>query len=283
MVINNTNKWINFPTFTFYDNVSSLTLNNYKNIVIFDLDATIIKTKSGKTFPTDCNDWVFNYDNVVSTLNTINNDTIIGIISNQKGIKSDVQLGSWQTKLNNIMKQINFHFVFASLKDDRYRKPMVASWDYIKELLKTLQVPTSQIIYVGDACGRQGDHADTDIKFAYNCGFKFYTPEKFFKIKVGKQIATITYPDLEYYTKIEFNKIIKSITDKFNKDNNKILITMIGFPSSGKSFIRKLLINEYGDFKYTNKDDIKNKIISDSLVLKHSENINLIIEYQLME
>jgi bifunctional polynucleotide phosphatase/kinase len=273
---NKTEKWINLESFTLFNNFSNIKIGNCKNVIIFDLDGTIIKTKSGKTFPTNFNDWVFNYGNVVEKINSVDN-AIIGIISNQKGIKSDSQLKDWQTKLTNIMSQIKFHFVFASCKDDRYRKPMIGSWEYIKDnFLKELNIPTNQIIYVGDACGRTGDHADTDIKFAYNCGFKFSTPEKFFNIKVGKQIASITYPELEYYTKVEFNKMIKSITDCFNKD--KILITMIGFPGCGKSFMRKYLINSYPDFKYINKDDAKSKIINDNLVSKKDPNIRFIID-----
>lgn len=272
----NTGKWINYETFTFCDNVSFLKLNNYKHIIIFDLDGTLIKTKSGKVFPMNSSDWQFNYENIVDTLNSLKNDIVIGIISNQKGIKSQVQIESWQNKLNDIMKYINLHFIFASFKDDRYRKPMIGSWDYIKEQLKGLNI-SNEIIYVGDACGREGDHSDTDIKFALNCNFTFYTPEKFFKIKVGKQIATITYPDLVYYTKTEFNKIIKNIIHEI-KNNNKVLIVTIGFPACGKSYIRKLLINEFNNFKYNNKDDIKNKVINNNLIYKHNENINFVID-----
>lgn len=271
----NTNKWIKSSSFSFYNNIPSLKLSNFKNIIIFDLDGTIIKTKSGKTFPINLNDWIFNYDNIVKHLNNLDN-TIIGIISNQKGLKSDSQIADWQTKLNNIMTHINFHFVFASFKDDRYRKPMIGSWEYIKDFLKGLEVITTHIIYVGDACGRENDFSDTDIKFASNCNFKFNTPEKFFKIKVQKQILTITYPSLEYYTKNEFNKIINVIIKNLNKD--KVLITMIGFPGCGKSFIRKHIINQFSNFKYVNKDDIKLKINNKNLINKHYSNIDLIID-----
>ena len=273
---NKIGKWINNETFTFCDNVSNLKINDWENIVIFDLDGTIIKTKSGKVFPINANDWVFNYNNVVETFNKLDK-TIIGIISNQKGIKSDSQLKDWQSKLDSIMKQINLHFVFAAIKDNRYRKPMIGSWEYIKDnFFKGLNIPNKKIIYVGDACGREGDFSDTDIKFANNCEFKFNTPEKFFNIKIGKQIASITYPELEYYTKTEFNKIINQITLNFNKD--KILIVMMGFPGCGKSFIRKSLINSNPNFKFINKDDIKNKIINNNLVIKNNSTIDYIID-----
>ena len=269
-------KWINNETFTLFDNVSNLNLNNWNNIVIFDLDNTVIKTKSGKIFPINENDWIFNFNNIIEILNKLDK-TIIGIISNQKGIKNDNKLKEWQSKLNSIMTQINFHFVFASITDNRYRKPMIGSWEYIKDnFLKGLNITNKEIIYVGDACGREGDFSDTDIKFAYNCGFKFNTPEKFFNILIPKQIASITYPELEYYTKTEFNKFMNQITKCFDKEN--ILIVMIGLPGCGKSFIRKNLINFNSNFKYINKDDIKKKIINNNIINKHNLNINYIID-----
>jgi len=273
----NVGKWVNADNFTFYDNISFLKFEDWKNIVMFDLDGTIVKTKSGKTHPVDSDDWVFNYDNVVEKFAGLDK-TIVGVISNQKGIKSNDKLNEWQTKLKNIMKHINFHFIFASLKDDRYRKPMIGSWQYIKDTyLKGFNIHSNnQIIYVGDACGRQGDFSDTDLKFAYNCGFKFSTPEKFFNIKISKQVASITYPELEYYSKIEFNKMTELIFNCFNKD--KVLVVMVGFPGCGKSFMRKFLLNSNPNFKYFNKDDVKGKIINDNLVIKNNSNINYIID-----
>ena len=273
----NMGKWINNDNFTFFDNISFLELNNFKNIVIFDLDGTVVKTKSGKTHPVNSDDWIFNYDNVAEKFKAMNN-TIVGVISNQKGINTNDKLIQWQTKLNNIMKHINFHFVFASLKDDRYRKPMIGSWQYIKDnYLKSFNAQkNNQVIYVGDACGREGDFSDTDLKFAYNSGFKFNTAEKFFNIKVPKQVATITYPKLEYYSKNEFNKIVDDIIKCFDK--NKILVMMIGFPGCGKSFMRKFLINSNQNFKYFNKDDIKAKIVNNNLISKNNSTINYIID-----
>jgi bifunctional polynucleotide phosphatase/kinase len=259
--------------------MSCLKLDDWKNIIIFDLDGTIVKTKSGKVHPIDSNDWMFNYTNVVEKFNGLDK-TIIGIISNQKGIKSDTKLLEWQTKLNNIMKHINFHFIFASLKDDRYRKPMIGSWQYIKDnYLKGFNLqPNNQIIYVGDACGREADFSDTDLKFAYNSGFKFSTEKKFFNdgVGIGKQVASITYPELEYYSKIEFNKMMDPVIKCFDKE--KVLVIMIGFPGCGKSFIRKFLLNSNPDFKYFNKDDLASKIINNNLISKNNSTINHIID-----
>ena len=273
----NVGKWINVDNFSFFDNISFLKLDDWKNIVIFDLDGTVVKTKSGKTYPVNSDDWIFNYNNIIDKFNKLDK-TIIGIITNQKGIKTKEKLFEWQTKLKNIMKHINFHFVFASFKDDKYRKPMIGSWQYIKDnYLKGLNIQqNNQIIYVGDACGRQNDFSDTDLKFAYNCGFKFSTPEKYFSIIVQKQVATITYPQLEYYSKNDFNIMTNQITKCFNKE--KVLIVMIGFPGCGKSFMRKNLLNFNPNFKYFNKDDVKEKIINDNLITKNNSSINYIID-----
>ena len=70
------NKWINNNNFSFYDNVSTLKLSTFKNVVIFDLDNTIIKTKSGKTFPINSNDWIFNYSNVPDIINALDKSNL---------------------------------------------------------------------------------------------------------------------------------------------------------------------------------------------------------------
>ena len=64
--------------------------DEFSKIAAFDLDGTIIKTKSGRVFPKDKNDWVFFNDNVKKILyNLCNNNYKIVIFTNQKGIGND--------------------------------------------------------------------------------------------------------------------------------------------------------------------------------------------------
>ena len=48
--------------------------NTNKKIYGFDLDSTLIKTKSGAKFPKDSSDWVFLYDNLKYILQKLNKE-----------------------------------------------------------------------------------------------------------------------------------------------------------------------------------------------------------------
>lgn len=250
----------------------------YKSILMFDLDYTLIKTKSGKKFPQNKNDWELLDQNILTKL-LKKTDCIIGIISNQNGLKTTDQINDWIYKLNQISLIIRIDFCFCSINRDRYRKPMCGSIEYIKEKIPQINwqdlKSRDKIYYIGDACGRQHDFSDTDLKFALNCEIKFKTPEIFFGIKnsdyddnddnVNK--CSIEYPILNYFTKKEEDNIFNDL-ENIIKNHNQILIVMIGFPASGKSYLRKEIIKRFDKFKYFNNDDLKNKIQSKSLINK---------------
>ena len=254
-----------------------------KNVYMFDLDYTLIKTKSGKKFPVDKNDWVLLNQNVKTKLiNT--SKCLIGIVSNQKGLKTDEQKKDWKYKLEQIGKELELRidFVFASLSDDMYRKPLPGSYEYIREYHKFIDWDKLQtnkkIYYIGDAFGRENDFSDTDVKYALNNGFKFKTPEIFFDFDRNKgKSGNVTYPIINYFSQSEQAKIFNEL-DKVIEKHKKILIIIVGFPASGKSFLRKELVKKYSQFNYSNNDDVKEKVQSRMLIKKALPEYDFIID-----
>lgn len=247
----------------------SLLKKNIKNIYLFDLDYTLIKTKSGKVFPINKDDWQILYPSIPNILNIlIKLNCFIGIITNQKNLK---HIQDWIFKINDISKTINFDFIFISIKDDKYRKPMIGSIEFLKDFYKNINWSYNNIVYIGDAFGRKTDHSDTDLKFALNCNFKYNVPEIFFKIKKTHSKYNITYPKIIYFTHYEQNTLIDSILRLLNTD--KVYIMMIGFPASGKSFLRNKIIENKPHFLYTNNDEIKNNPKNNSEHLIKNKNI----------
>lgn len=219
--------------------------NDFKlknKIASFDLDNTLVKTKSGKTFPVDETDWEFNFDNVIEILNKlINDDYCLIIISNQKNLK-EKRLESWIIKIKNIINKISLPIkVYASIKDDIYRKPNIGLWELIKTKINMIDS-----FYCGDAMGRLHDHSDTDLKFALNIGLPFKAPETVF------QNNFLLYGIIKNY--FDFNNFQKS--ENTFKLGKKELIIMVGYPGSGKStFVKKHLTKN--NFIVINQDTLK--------------------------
>ena len=150
------------------------------NLAGFDLDSTLIKTKSGKTFPINNSDWVLLYDIIVEKFKTFNKQTVI-IFSNQMGIsKGHTNEEEILEKIKNIQKKINSPFIFiASKEDDIFRKPRIGMYEYIEKKIN-IQFDKKKSFYVGDMAGRKNDKTDSDRKFSLNLDIKFYTPEEYF-------------------------------------------------------------------------------------------------------
>jgi bifunctional polynucleotide phosphatase/kinase len=222
--------------------------NLTNKIASFDLDNTLIITKSGKTFPINESDWKFKYDNIIEIFKKlIDNKYTIIIISNQAGIEKKKQtVEEWQTKLNKIVEMLNINImVFCSTGQNKYRKP---NSTFLNDFISNSVILNKQkSFYCGDALGRTDDFSDTDLKFAMNCRIPIKSPEKIFLNKnVG--IPNINYPTINF-KKFEF---------KFEPIDNELII-MVGFPGSGKSFLSKYISNIY-NYKIINQDTIGTKI-----------------------
>lgn len=265
-----------------YDaNILKTNLKEIKSVYMFDLDYTLIKTKSNKKFPTDKNDWEIIYTTVIEKMTKLS-DSLIGIISNQKGLKTEEQKNDWVDKIKQINKLIKIDFVFASLSDDRFRKPLPGSFEFVKLKFVGIDwdnlIEKNKVFYIGDAFGRETDFSDTDIKYAINNGLKFKTPEVFFNVnKENGKKGSITYPTINYFSHQEQTQLFDEL-DQIIRTKKKIIIFTIGLPASGKSFLRKELIKRYPQFHYSNNDDINDKVQSQMLVRKISPEYDFIID-----
>jgi len=214
-------------------------LNLIKNLKVasFDLDDTLITTKSNKKFPIDENDWKFK-KNVVETINKLTDYNII-IFTNQKNLDQKLGLDLFKLKIDNIIKNFKPNIsVVVAYRDDFYRKPLTGMWD----LLQEYNLPLNNSFYVGDAAGREGDHSDSDYNFAFNIGIKFFTEEFF---DGNMKVIEPEYPNIKSWLSVK-KPIIK-------KDELE-LVLLVGFPGCGKSTFAK---KYYSDYVYINQDTDK--------------------------
>jgi bifunctional polynucleotide phosphatase/kinase len=218
----------------------------------FDLDSTLIKTRTGKTFPKDSNDWQWMFDRTIDELSKLNKDNYrIIIITNQSGIKDDLnKLQEMKKKIELIELELKVPYeIYILPYKDVFRKPFPT-------ILNIINPDINTSFFCGDAGGRQSDHSDTDIKFAYNGLIEFKTPERLF-LKDTSSKGKIEYPieqydnsiiDGSYYFKVNSKSKSKLIIPE--------LIIMVGFPGSGKSFIA---------------NQIKNKLKTNTVILSFDE------------
>jgi bifunctional polynucleotide phosphatase/kinase len=231
----------------------------------FDLDYTIIKTKSGNVFPKNKNDWELLNDQIKSKLVELskNPEFIIVIFSNQKGVgtgkKGNISIKDFQDKIHNIRKLLEFNFIFiASLEDDLYRKPRIGMYKYLKsENGLGIKIGKFNSFYVGDMAGRKNDKYDTDLKFALNLGIDFMTPEQYFLNKGFNEKRSLTGYQLDNFS--SNTKI--NITTEPNK-----MVIISGYPGAGKSHLaKKFIINSNSDsneskpFELFSRDMFQNK------------------------
>ena len=269
--------------FGYDDKIFDRNLQQIKYVYLFDLDYTLIKTKSGKKFPINKNDWEILHPNIISEFAGLDTTKrLVGIVSNQKGLKTIEQKNDWIYKIKQINKIIHIDFVFVSLTDDKYRKPLMGSFQFIKDKINGIEwdklVEKQKIYYIGDAMGRETDFSDTDIKYALNNDLKFKSPEIFFKFnKEAGRYGSITYPQIEYFTEKEQTVLFDELKLIINT-YKKIIIMTIGLPACGKTFLRKEIIKRFPQFAYSNNDDIQKHIQSKTLIKKISTDYDFIID-----
>ncbi|KOC62530.1 Bifunctional polynucleotide phosphatase/kinase [Habropoda laboriosa] len=218
-------------------------------VAAYDMDGTLIKTKSGLVFPKDYNDWQLTYPDVPMKLKELhNNGYKIVVFTNQASIGSGrINVKLFKRKLKNIIQKIGVPIqIFIATGNSIYRKPAIGMWQKLEEKNAPTPIDKDNSFYVGDAAGRtknwapgkKKDHSLADRLLALNLGLKFYTPEEHFR---GHKQAPFQLP--AFNPKNLPDGEICSGTSITSSDQEVIL--MVGCPGSGKSHFVKNYLNHY--------------------------------------
>ncbi|CAG7733061.1 unnamed protein product [Allacma fusca] len=227
-----------------------------RTIYAFDMDGTIITTKSGKVFPKDDNDWKFLYDSTVSKLQRASEDSAskLVIVTNQAGLANgSTQEPSFKKKIETIIRQIGIPIlVFVLPGKNEYRKPLPNIWNLlISKYNGGVEADVATSLYCGDAAGRKKDHSKVDRLFALNIGLKFCTPEEYF---LGQKPLPFTMPLFESWKLTDPKNTVNNNHIAFN--HKQEMIIMVGYPGSGKSeFVKSVLLPKA--YVHINRDTLK--------------------------
>ena len=164
-----------------------------KKVLFIDLDGTLIKTISGKTFPEDITDFRIQLPVLDKIIEKIPNLTYFFIVTNQGGIGKFATEYDFQTKLFSIERFCDMYFrdrikiycsdsdYCASLDKDCYeRKPNPGM---LEALANDYGIKSKEeCIMIGDASGKPGDFSDSDKKCAENFGIDYIDVRDFLEL-----------------------------------------------------------------------------------------------------
>ena len=159
---------------------------NNKQVLFCDLDGTLIKTVSGKTFPVD----VFDFQIRKDVLDKIRERRFaeVVIVTNQGGIPEYVTEHDFVAKLKCIETFIKRYtgavayslYCPSADKNHPDRKPNTGMLNKAWACFLT-GYDKRQMVMVGDASGKPGDFSDSDKKCAENFGIDYIDVEDFIK------------------------------------------------------------------------------------------------------
>ncbi|XP_032939962.1 bifunctional polynucleotide phosphatase/kinase isoform X1 [Catharus ustulatus] len=238
-------------------------MRHSSKIAGFDLDGTLITTRSGKVFPTSPDDWRILYPEIPKRLKQLQDEGYkLVVFTNQLGISRGRQRPEvFQAKVEAVAQQLGVALqVLVATGPGIYRKPVLGMWDHLCEKANgdvTVSVPDS--FYVGDAAGRppnwapgrkKKDFSCSDRAFALNAGLRFLTPEEEF---LGWAPAPFDLPAFDP------RSLVTNVPPEVPKaelvsDKAEVLLT-VGFPGAGKStFVKRHLVP--AGYEYVNRDTL---------------------------
>ena len=168
--------------------LSELNTKNYK-ILFSDLDGTLIKTKSGKTFPEDASDYEFKKE-VIDAIVKLS-PTYLFIVTNQGGIGKFVQKSDFEHKLSNIVSYLEINtgvcivdaiYCDSEDKKNEMRKPNTGMLSRMLDYHSLNSFyDKDEMLMIGDASGLPGQFSDSDKKCAENFKIDYLDVSDFVK------------------------------------------------------------------------------------------------------
>ncbi|PVF98843.1 PNK3P-domain-containing protein [Serendipita vermifera] len=239
--------------------------NNGERVALFDLDGTLITTKSGRRFPENCEDWKWFSPVVPIKLRELYlAGTSIFIITNQmcpkKVAQKDEYHAEWKKKLDLVasaLYDIPFR-VLAATDQDFYRKPLPGMWYAVQEIIKShgINVSEPMAFFVGNAAGRKNDHSGSDRKFASNVGIQFYTPEEYFLGGNPIHFELKGFHPSSIF--VERPLFLPSSTPLVPSTERPTIVLFVGYPAVGKTRVYRRYFAPAG-FVHVNQDILKTK------------------------
>lgn len=260
-------------------------------IAAFDLDSTIITTKTRAKFPKSPNDWrLLNARVLPMFLSLVEQDYVIVIFTNQAGVSNGrINETFVKTRLHSILLALKADIgVFVATAKDNFRKPATGMWDILVQMIGGIdRIQLDQSFYVGDAAGRparQGhaaDFSDSDLRFSINIGLQFRTPENYFLGKTTDVISNSisgfdprqlvqSHPGstfIDQHTDLDAlladlvspNDIVEHLrlgsSATHQLPNVQTMVLMHGFPASGKTtFVKRHLLPR--GYVWVNQDSV---------------------------
>jgi len=221
------------------------------DVVSFSLEECIIETKSGQQYSLNPSDWKWKYSCVPHKLIQLHNQGFkIIIFTDQTHFitTQSTEAISFMELMEQIIESIHSIpiNIFASVKNNLYRKPQTTSWELYQKLHKSNGECKCNFHYhVGNLAGRSGDSSSADRAFAGNMNIRFFTPPEFF---LGERPQKFTLP---FSPKSLLSVDPPDLHDNLDQliSEGQEMIIIVGRPSSGKTVLAKRIASKF-DYKY---------------------------------
>lgn len=196
---------------------------------MFDFDWTLVKPKSGGTFPKNEDDWVWLQPSVPEKLKEYYDQGFaILVFTNQSK--------PWkQLQIVKAMESLSIPCTIAIAFDKTEHKPNRVMFDAVVGEKKW---DVKKSFFVGDALGRAADFADSDKKFAEAIGVQVMPPEKIFPFP-QKQQSSVHDPTIQPL------------------QSGQEVVIMVGYPGSGKSSIANKTFHDHPAYEVLDGDVLK--------------------------